>query len=114
MGEVWVRRLSHSPIPSRQELLDTVLGVSMRGRIFGWAAGAAAILCVVGVAGLKAAPAAKPEAVVGKKVADFRLMDGTRNLLTLAEFADRKVIVLVFTGTGCPIANSYAAPLSQL
>jgi peroxiredoxin len=58
--------------------------------------------------------ALKPQEVVGKKVSDFTLVDTTGKLRSLQQFVDRKAIVLVFTGTECPMSNSYAPELAQM
>ncbi len=80
------------------------------------ACGAAATFAAgVGVVGLSAAPGLpSPEQTIGKKVPEIRLKDTAGKSRTLGDFKDRKALVLVFTGTQCPIANGYAEPLSRL
>lgn len=67
-----------------------------------------------GVAVLRAAAAPKPGEAIGRKAPDFRLKDTEGRSRSLSEFKDKKVLVLVFTATECPISNSYAQPLAQL
>jgi len=83
----------------------------------------AAALSLLGVAGLSAAAvkapakgAVKPGAPkpAARKLTAIPLADPSGKTRTLAEFGDRKALVLVFIGTECPISNSYAEPLSQL
>ncbi len=50
----------------------------------------------------------------GKKVEDFRLMDSAGKTVTLADFKDRKAVVVLFLGTECPINNAYAPRLVEL
>lgn len=81
---------------------------------FAWV-GAAAATTVVGLAAGKETPGLPgPEETLGRKVTDFKLKDAGGKLRTLAEFKDRKAVVLVFIGTDCPISNGYAEPLSQM
>jgi len=68
-----------------------------------------------GLQGTQAAPSLeRPAEVIGKKAPDFRLKDQAGKTRTLAEFADRKALVVVFLGTQCPIANTYAPTLGDL
>ncbi len=55
-----------------------------------------------------------PQTGAGVKVSEFRLKDATGRLRSLAEFKERKALVLVFIGTECPVANSYAESLAGL
>lgn len=78
-------------------------------------AGAAAAVSLAGLSQLNAAPKTAPAAVtVGQKLEGFKLKDTTGKTRSLAEFKDKKALVVVFLGTTCPISNSYAAPLSKL
>jgi peroxiredoxin len=81
-------------------------------RLLGWSmAGLLALsLAAAAVTGSGAAPGPTP----GSKLAAIALQDPEGKAHTLAEFASRKVLVIVFTGTECPISNSYAEPLSLL
>jgi peroxiredoxin len=88
---------------------------SLRGGNLWTAAASAAALSLLSLAALSAAPAKTgPEAVIGRKVSPFRLPANTGQNRSLADYRDHKAVVLVFLGTQCPIANSYAEPLSQL
>jgi peroxiredoxin len=78
-------------------------------------AGAAAAVSLVGLSQLNAAPKSAPAVVaVGQKLEGFKLKDATGKTRSLAEFKDKKALVVVFLGTTCPISNSYAVPLSKL
>jgi len=57
-----------------------------------------------------------PAAYAGpkNKIEGIRLKDETGKVRTPAEFKNRKAVVLIFLGTACPVANSYAESLSQL
>ncbi|HTE19217.1 MAG TPA: redoxin domain-containing protein, partial [Armatimonadota bacterium] len=77
--------------------------------------GVAATLLLAGLIGIKAAPGvARRAPAVGQKVAELRLKDADGKVRTLDEFKERKALVLVFTGTRCPISNNYVEPLSTL
>ncbi len=74
---------------------------------------------LVGLVGLMASPwllsADVPPSRVGKAVADFSLKDPrTGKVVALADFKDKKAVVVVFTGTECPINNAYLPRLAQL
>src|SRR5438045_3392482 len=56
-----------------------------------------------------ASPAALPAVL-----RDLRLKDDAGRQRTLAEFHDRKALVLIFLGAECPISNSYADTLAAL
>jgi peroxiredoxin/mono/diheme cytochrome c family protein len=78
-------------------------------------AGAAGFLALSGLSRLDAAPSLeRPAEVIGRPAPEFRLKDQTGKTRTLAEFADRKALVVVFLGTQCPIANTYAPTLADL
>src|SRR5262245_25046275 len=61
-----------------------------------------------------AAATEKGAAGLGTRVSEFRLKDDSGKTRTLAEFKDRKALVLVFIGTSCPVANSYAETLAEM
>jgi peroxiredoxin len=68
---------------------------------------------VVGLPGGRAADV--PPGNVGKKVPNFTLNDPRdRRQVSLADFRDRKAVVVVFVGTECPIANAYLPRLAEL
>lgn len=55
---------------------------------------------------------AKPGAgKVGRRVANFVLPDSTGKQVGLADFADKKLVLIVSLGTGCPISNLYLPDL---
>jgi peroxiredoxin len=74
------------------------------------------VLPVIAVAGdapeTAAAPAA--ESLLGRRIPDFVLGNTEGQEIGLADYADRQAIILVFTGTACPIANAYVPVLNQL
>src|SRR6476659_7131573 len=47
-------------------------------------------------------------------VADFRLPDSLGKQHALADFADRKLVVVAFLGTECPLAKLYAGRLQTI
>jgi peroxiredoxin len=50
-----------------------------------------------------------------KPVAGFALKDaGDQKTVSLADFKDKKAVVVVFTGTECPISNAYLPRLAEL
>ena len=51
---------------------------------------------------------------VGKMVSNFSLKDTTGKRVALADFKDRKAIVVFFLGTQCPINNAYMPRLAEL
>ena len=56
-----------------------------------------------------------PPSRVGKAAANFTLKDPrTGKAVSLADFKDKKAVVVVFTGTECPINNAYLPRLAQL
>ncbi len=80
-----------------------------------------ALLAVVGIGmsvGVLTTPAGPPDSKKEKpagQVADFSLPDvRTGKPVALADFKDRKAMVVVFLGTACPINNSYAPRLAEL
>src|SRR4051812_23754458 len=77
-----------------------------------------AVVLIAVATGVLAAPAhgkEKSPSNVGKKVAPFGLTDPrTKKTVTLADFKDRKAIVIVFTGTQCPINNASMPTLREL
>jgi len=49
-----------------------------------------------------------------KTIADFTLKDNTGKALALANFKDKKAVVVIFLGTQCPINNLYVPRLGEL
>jgi peroxiredoxin len=67
------------------------------------------------LSGLLAMAAAEETASpVGKKVDNFQLRDYRGAERSLQDFADQELVVLVFTGTECPVAKLYAPRLGAL
>src|SRR5437660_2880749 len=60
-----------------------------------------------------AAGSEKPSPI-GQKVANFKLRDYRGAEQELADFADRKLVVLAFVGTECPVAKLYGPRLAAL
>src|SRR6516165_8704739 len=58
--------------------------------------------------------AEKLSANIGRKVANFALKDTRGQAVTLADFKDKRAIVVVFTGTECPINNAFMPRLVEL
>jgi peroxiredoxin len=64
-------------------------------------------------AGLVPAPEG-PDSPVGRKVEAFRLRDHRGAEHALAEFADRRLVVLAFVACECPLAKLYGPRLAEL
>ncbi len=63
----------------------------------------------------KADPApAESDASLGREVADFILPDANGQQIALSDHADKRILVLFFMGTQCPISNLYLTELSAL
>jgi len=58
--------------------------------------------------------AAAKRSLIGSKVDNFSLRDFHGNEKSLAEFQDRKVVVLAFLGCDCPLAKIYTPRLVEL
>lgn len=73
------------------------------------------ILCllVATVAAHGAEPAVSTNKL-NKKIESFTLKDLSGKAVSLADFKDRKALVLVFLSFECPVSNSYAQPLANL
>lgn len=77
------------------------------------------LACFVLVAGgvaatARAAEPAPPPSVLGRQIADFTLGDYRGKDWSLADFADRKAVVVAFVGVECPLVAHYAARLQEL
>jgi peroxiredoxin len=55
-----------------------------------------------------------PLSKLGKKVADFKLKDTAGKTVALADYRDKKAVVVIFIGTECPINNAYTPRLAEL
>src|SRR5262249_26491897 len=51
---------------------------------------------------------------VGKKIDNFKLHDYRGAERSLAEFADKKAVVVAFVGCGCPVSRLYGLRLDEL
>ncbi len=73
-------------------------------------------LMLAGVLGLAVdyAAAKDESAALGRKIAEFNCKDYHGKSHALADYADRKLVVVVFLGTECPLAKLYGARLAQL
>ena len=58
--------------------------------------------------------AAEMDAHIGRAVADFSLPDCRGKTHSLADLADRRIVVVVFLGAECPLAQLYAPRLAAL
>jgi peroxiredoxin/mono/diheme cytochrome c family protein len=72
-----------------------------------------ALLLLAALAPLAGAPGAAPPANE-QPVADFRLGDFRGKPHALADYADRKAVVVAFLGAGCPLSQRYAARLGEM
>jgi len=55
-----------------------------------------------------------PPKIVGRHVPDFVLPDQSGGQVAMSDFNDSRLLVLVFLGTECPIANAYLPVLNDL
>jgi len=58
--------------------------------------------------------AESPATCLGKKIADFSLKDTQGHTVSLADFQNKKAIVVFFLGTECPINNAFLPYLATL
>jgi peroxiredoxin len=73
---------------------------------------ALATLCLV--CALPALASAGDDALVGKQIDDFSLRDFHGKSHSLAQYQDKKIVVLAFLGTECPLARLYAPRLAEM
>ncbi len=76
------------------------------------AAGLAALILFHGEA--TAQPKDKGESGVGRRVPHFVLPDAAGKLVGSDDFKDKKLVVVAFLGTKCPIGNAYIPTLNEL
>jgi peroxiredoxin len=57
---------------------------------------------------------AADDALLGKSVSDFSLRDFHGNAHTLAQYDQKKLVVMAFLGAECPLARLYAPRLAEL
>jgi peroxiredoxin len=72
----------------------------------------ALIICLICAGSSRTDPDAPGN--IRTKIADFTLKDSAGKPIALADFKDKKAIVVVFIGTECPVNNAYMRPLAQL
>lgn len=66
-------------------------------------------------ASLAILPGAEPsKPALGAPVIDFALPDTQGQLQRLSAYKDKKVVILFFVGTQCPVSNLYVATLTDL
>lgn len=70
-----------------------------------------ALLAVVAAAAHGAAPA---ESFVGRRMPNFVAADAAGAQRALGDWRDKRVVVLAFLSTGCPVANRYLPSLNEL
>ena len=58
--------------------------------------------------------AAEPPTPLGKKIANFQLQDSLGASHSLNDFQKKKVVVIAFLGTECPLAKLYGPRLAEL
>jgi peroxiredoxin len=56
----------------------------------------------------------RKDSVIGRRIPEFALRDSAGKQMAMADFADAKLLVVVFVGTECPIGNGYIPDLIQL
>jgi peroxiredoxin len=56
----------------------------------------------------------RTSAVLGHKTENFTLNDFYGKSYSLADFKDKKLVVLAFLGTECPLARQYGEPLGEM
>jgi peroxiredoxin len=66
------------------------------------------------LAGLAAGALAAEQASLGKKIENFVLADYRGKQHALADYADRKAVVIAMVGTECPLAKLYGPRLAEL
>jgi peroxiredoxin len=65
-------------------------------------------------AGIVVRAADVPANDIGKRVADFQLKNTRGESISLADYKDKKAVVVIFTGTECPINNLFMPRLAAL
>lgn len=70
--------------------------------------------CAFLIVGLLTGTERKPESRIGKRVTDLTLKDAAGKSVSLADFKERKALVVLFLGTECPINNAYLPWVAEL
>ena len=88
----------------------------LRGALTPLALALVALALSLGAVSPAAAADAEPTsaALLGRKIDNFTLSDYRGREHSLADYADRKLVVLAFLGTECPLAKLYAPRLAEL
>src|SRR5207253_1280078 len=61
-----------------------------------------------------AAAKAAESPIIGRQVPNFVAKDSAGQLHGLADYADKKAVVVVFLSTECPVANKYLPVIAEL
>src|SRR5689334_3046089 len=72
------------------------------------------LIVAASIAGIAVADEAKPTSPLGKKIDAFTARDFRGKEVSLAEFADKRLVVVAFLGVECPLAKLYAPRLAEL
>ncbi len=75
---------------------------------------AAAVLSCLAVGTVQAAGDVSPASALGRKAENFTLNDFYGKSHSLADYKDKKLVVLAFIGTECPVAKAYGERLAEL
>ncbi|MEX0679472.1 MAG: redoxin domain-containing protein [Pirellulales bacterium] len=70
-------------------------------------------LCLC-LAAVSVAGAAEQDPLIGRQIADFTLKDFRGQPHALADFQDKKLLVVAFLGTECPLAKLYGPRMQEL
>src|SRR5687768_9604720 len=73
-----------------------------------------AAVCVMLLSFAMALAGENPDALIGPRIADFRLQDYRGEEHALADFEDDKLLVVAFLGVDCPLARLYGARLAKM
>ncbi len=75
---------------------------------------AAAVLSCLVVGTVQAAGDVSPASALGRKADNFTLNDFYGKSHSLADYKDKKLVVLAFIGTECPVAKAYGERLAEV
>lgn len=78
------------------------------------AVGVLSLVALVSVSSVTLAAAANKQDSLGQKIGDFTLRDYLGKETSLHDFADRKVLVIAFLGTDCPLVKLYGPRLEEI
>ncbi|MEX0979023.1 MAG: redoxin domain-containing protein [Pirellulales bacterium] len=71
-------------------------------------------LTVLSIAAASPTARAEDESRIGKQIPNFTLRDYHGKEVSLADLADKKLVVVAFLGTDCPLVKLYSARLEEL